>query len=162
LTDLATISARSDEATGAGAISTFGEMLDFLRRAYPERGAVTLYEREDQSVSATYGELHERASRVAGPLVAHGLPPGARVLVFLLRSVAFIDASVGALLAGGVPAPVSPPHSLSGLELEEYGETLRRIASDAQPAACVTTARLLWVLRGVLTEAAPEIRLVDA
>ncbi|WP_435149175.1 amino acid adenylation domain-containing protein [Micromonospora aurantiaca (nom. illeg.)] len=53
-----------------------------------------------------YGDLAERARRIAGRLVAAGLDPGDTVAVTLPKGPAQIEAVLGVLCAGGVFAPV--------------------------------------------------------
>ncbi|WP_141287152.1 non-ribosomal peptide synthetase, partial [Pseudonocardia saturnea] len=56
----------------------------------------------------TYGELADRALRVAGYLVGEGVRPGDAVAVSLPRGVDQVVAVFGVLAAGGVYVPVSP------------------------------------------------------
>src|SRR5205807_10330789 len=55
----------------------------------------------------TYGELWERASRVAGGLEEHGVGRGDRVAIRLSNGVDWVLAFFGAQLAGAVVVPVN-------------------------------------------------------
>src|SRR5207302_10551139 len=57
--------------------------------------------------SLTYGELWERASRVAGGLEEHGVGRGDRVAIRLSNGVDWVLAFFGAQLAGAVVVPVN-------------------------------------------------------
>ena len=54
----------------------------------------------------SYGELAERARRVAGALVQRGLQPGDKIAVALPKGPGQIEAVLGILYAGGVYVPV--------------------------------------------------------
>lgn len=56
----------------------------------------------------TYGELDERATKVANALLRSRLPPGTRVLLALPGRVEFIEAWLGCMRGGFVPVPVNP------------------------------------------------------
>ncbi|WP_162252896.1 fatty acyl-AMP ligase [Rhizobacter sp. Root16D2] len=72
----------------------------------------------DGDPSITYGELHERAQRVAASLQAAGLR-GERVLLYVGTSVDFLVSFFGILLAGAVAVPLSPPHLSRALARSE-------------------------------------------
>lgn len=55
---------------------------------------------------ATYGQLDERASRIAGRLASVGVAPGDRVLLCASNDVAFVAAYFGVLYAGAAVVPV--------------------------------------------------------
>jgi fatty-acyl-CoA synthase len=73
-----------------------------LAAAQPRATAV-----HDESGSATYRELVEAAARVASGLAGRGLPRGARVALAMQPSAVYVAATLGVLLAGGVPVPVN-------------------------------------------------------
>ncbi|MES1243271.1 MAG: amino acid adenylation domain-containing protein [Acidobacteriota bacterium] len=93
----------------------------------------------------TYAELDRRANGLAHRLVAIGVDPGARVGVWLERSVEAVTAILGTLKAGAAWVPLDPSHPL---------ERLARQAEDAGLAALVTTEAL-----GALTGALPVVLL---
>ena len=65
-----------------------------------------------------YDEVLGRAQSAAGALQARGLVPGDRVAMILPSSIRFLDAFLGTLLAGAVPAPLPPP--LGWGRMDEY------------------------------------------
>ena len=62
----------------------------------------------DGEPDLTYGELHDRARRVAAGLVAAGVEEGSAVGVLLPRGVDYLAAALGTLLAGCCCLPLSP------------------------------------------------------
>lgn len=66
----------------------------------------------------TYGELHERAQRVAASLQAAGLR-GERILLYVGTGADFVISFFGILLAGAVAVPLSPPHLSRALARSE-------------------------------------------
>jgi long-chain acyl-CoA synthetase len=61
----------------------------------------------DSGETLTYGELWERAARVAGGLRAEGIEPGDRVAIRLLNGIPWVLAFWGAQIAGAVTVPVN-------------------------------------------------------
>jgi len=73
-----------------------------LADALPDADAVVQGERR-----RTWGELDQRAARLAGAFAAAGIAPGARVAQFLFNSVEFVESWYGALKVRGVPVNVN-------------------------------------------------------
>ena len=83
----------------------------------PDRAAVV-----SGNVSISYGELHERANRVARYLRSRGAGAETKVGIALGRSIEFVVAALGVMKAGAGYVPVDP----------SYPEARRRmIAGDA-------------------------------
>jgi non-ribosomal peptide synthetase component F len=95
---------------------------DFLRRAdrEPERPAL-FWGGDDESADdesaedetggvLTYGELADRARRIAAALAAHAVGPGDRVAVCLPKGPDQIAAVLGCLIAGAAYVPVGRDH----------------------------------------------------
>ncbi|BBO86204.1 long-chain fatty acid--CoA ligase [Desulfosarcina ovata subsp. sediminis] len=64
----------------------------------------------------SYSEVRVAAERLAGALIALGVRPGEKVVIYLPNSVHWIVSWLGILRAGGVCVPVSPiylPHDLA-------------------------------------------------
>jgi len=83
-----------------------GTVVDMLRATverYPERTAVV----EHGGPSATYGELWERALRVAGGLRDAGVRPGDRVAIRLGNGLDWVLAFWGGHLAGAIVVPMN-------------------------------------------------------
>ncbi|MEM8885083.1 MAG: AMP-binding protein [Planctomycetota bacterium] len=79
----------------------------------------------------TYATLRVRIDEAAGWFAARGVVPGARVLLHLPNSVAFVVAYYGALRAGGIVSAASP-------ELGE--EAFRHQRDDVDPVLVVDAA----------------------
>ncbi|MPZ19330.1 MAG: AMP-binding protein [Luteitalea sp.] len=73
-----------------------------------------------------YGDVVDRAMRVAGTLQRQGLQPGDRVAIVLPTSIHFFDAFLGTMLAGGVPTALYPPVRLGKLT-EYFARTARAL-----------------------------------
>ncbi len=97
----------------------------------------------------TYGALEARALAVAGALARRGLVPGDRVLLMLPTGLDFVEAFVGASLAGMAPVPVYPPARLT--RLEHYLRTLAGITDAAACRAAVVDERLVPLVGKHLT-----------
>jgi amino acid adenylation domain-containing protein len=82
----------------------------------------------------TYGELSDRAERLARHLREMGVGPEALVGVFLERSIEAIVALVGVLKAGGAYLPLDPAYPR---------ERVVTILEDAKPTVMLTEERLL-------------------
>jgi amino acid adenylation domain-containing protein len=78
-----------------------------------------------------YADLHQRASRFARQLIAHGAGPEQTVAIALPRGELMVIAVLGALQAGAAYLPVDPGHSA-----EQIGSVL----ADAHPVLLITDA----------------------
>jgi amino acid adenylation domain-containing protein len=76
-----------------------------------------------------YGELDARANRVANALVEAGVAPGARVCLYLDKSIEAVAGLYGALKAGAVYVPLDPAAPVA---------RLAKIVGDAAPAAILS------------------------
>ncbi|MFF3865891.1 amino acid adenylation domain-containing protein [Micromonospora sp. NPDC001898] len=94
----------------------------------------------------TYGELDDRARRVARALTAHGVAPGDRVGVCLDRSVDLVAVLLGVLRAGAAYVPVDPAYPVDRIRytVEDSGVALlvgaggvdaAELTADGPPAA---------------------------
>ncbi|MEM6909312.1 MAG: class I adenylate-forming enzyme family protein [Pseudomonadota bacterium] len=89
--------------------------------SFPEREAVS-----DANTVLTYGELAERALKVAGWLTQQGVAPGERIMIVLPNGVDFVAAHFGVLFAGAVSVPCDSAASPA---------TLAAIRQSCRPAA---------------------------
>jgi len=134
-------------------VETFDGLLRAHARQHPDRLAFTfLTDSDPTELELTYGELDRQARAVAAALQQRGLGSGQRALLFYPPSLSFISAFFGCLYAGVVPVPAYPPHPAG---LHRVLGRLRAIASNAEPAAALTSAPLLAKM-GALFEQAPE------
>ncbi|MET8395208.1 amino acid adenylation domain-containing protein, partial [Streptomyces anthocyanicus] len=81
----------------------------------------------------TYGELNERANRLARALLARGAGPERFVAVALPRSADLVLSALAAFKAGAAYLPVDPAHP---------AERITHLVSDAAPTLIVTTSAL--------------------
>ena len=78
-------------------------LLDRQARQHPERAAVF----EADCLRATYGQWAERSARLAVHLLAQGLVPGDRVLLFMRNHPRYLEFLFGCWWAGLVVVPVN-------------------------------------------------------
>ena len=76
-----------------------------------------LYDHRDGSI-LTYGAFFDRATRMAGALIATGLEPGERVAVQAPKTIAMLELYVGTVMAGGVFLPLNTAYT--GAEVEYF------------------------------------------
>jgi carnitine-CoA ligase len=88
----------------------------------------------------TYGELRDRAQRIAGALARLGIEPGDRVSTMLPPSLDYFAAWFGVVWAGAVDVPVN---------VEFKGEFLRHVIASSGAKALVIDARWLDRLDGL-------------
>ena len=81
----------------------------------------------------TFGEMDDRASRMAALLVSRGLAAGDRLCVYLPNCLEFIDLFVAATRLGVIFVPVNVLYR---------DREIRHIVTDADPVALITTAEL--------------------
>ncbi|MFG2548305.1 condensation domain-containing protein, partial [Streptomyces sp. NPDC048594] len=117
-------------------------------RVVPEETVVELFERQvarDPDALAvvcgeealSYGELDERASRLAGVLRGRGVGAESLVGVLLERSVDLVVALLAVWKAGGAYVPLDPSYPAERLEL---------MVGDAGPVCVVTVSGLAGML----------------
>ncbi|WP_227984382.1 non-ribosomal peptide synthetase [Nocardia spumae] len=82
-------------------------------------------------IALTFGELHERANRVARALIAHGVGPETLVAVAVPRTEELPVALLGVLIAGAAYLPIDTGYPAQRLEF---------MLTDAAPACVLTTA----------------------
>ena len=91
-----------------------------------------------------YDEVLTRAQAAAVALQSHGVQPGDRVAIILPTCIGFLDAFLGAVLAGAIPAALYPPVRLG--RLEEYYARTRRMLQVIGARVLVTDARVSRLL----------------
>lgn len=79
-----------------------GTLLSQHARRHPERMAVIFGERR-----LAFRDLNARSHRLANALIAHGLKPGDRVILYIGNSVELVEAIAAVWKAGGVVVPVT-------------------------------------------------------
>lgn len=142
------------------AAATLDAVLDWYAQRDPQRVHLRLVEdpREDAGTQAlTYGELRERADRVAAGIQRLGAVRGDTVAIMLPTSLDYFVAYFGILRAGCVPVPIYPP-----LRASQVGEHVRRhagILDNAQAVLLITVAQARGVAR-LLAARVPSLRAV--
>ncbi len=86
----------------------------------------------------SYPELGRAAERVAAAFQEMGARPGDRALLVLPDNAAFITTFLGAIRAGLIPAPLSPPLGFGGME--RYLEGVRHVVERCDAAWIVSDA----------------------
>jgi 1-acyl-sn-glycerol-3-phosphate acyltransferase len=124
------------QADGIASAETFQEVLRHRGRADASRTHLIFYEEGGESVSLTFGELHDGAERVAADLAQRGIGRGDSVALMLPTSREFFLAFAGTLLAGATPVPIYPPFRAS--RIAEYAERQSAILSNAGSRLLVT------------------------
>ena len=101
----------------------------------------------------TFGEIDDRAARMAALLASKGLAKGDRLAVFLANSLAYIDLFLAATRLGVIFVPVNVLYR---------DREIRHIVSDAEPKALITSADLkahvpdnatVWLVEELLSDA---------
>lgn len=78
---------------------------ELLQRHAAARGGKVAF--RDAAREVTYGDLDRRTANLAGHLAAMGVGEGDRVAIYLANSVAWVEALVAIVRAGGVAVPIS-------------------------------------------------------
>lgn len=134
--------------------STLVEVLRWRALHQPDQLAYTfLLDRETEEVHLTYADLDLRARAVAARLKSLGAYRGRALLVYP-PGLDFIAGFFGCLYAGVVAVPVYPPHPA---RLDRTLPRLRATANDAQPAAILTSSRLIGLAENLFPQA-PELQ----
>ncbi|WP_326812877.1 amino acid adenylation domain-containing protein [Streptomyces scopuliridis] len=105
---------------------TLTELLETAAARHPDAIAV-----RDRTTRLTYGELHERANRLAHLLIRRGAGPEQVVGLLLPRSAEAIVAMLAVLKTGAAYLPLDPAYP---------AQRLRFMIEDARPRCVVTDA----------------------
>jgi amino acid adenylation domain-containing protein len=131
--------------------ATVVELFEAQVAGAPGAAAVTFEER-----TLSYGELNERANRLAHSLIGRGVGPGSLVGLCFERSVELVVGVLGVLKAGAAYLPLDPDYPQARLAhmLEDAGPALilctatlrERLPSTAAAAVALDTAEQQAVL----------------
>lgn len=100
-------------------------LIDVLRRVADRHESGYSYVNENGTILfESFYDLHRRANRIGMALIAHGLEKGDRLGMILYDSQQFIASFFGAMLAGVIPVPISPPPARFG----QSENSLRHVA----------------------------------
>ena len=141
------------QRTNLDRVAPFDALPQMLRHRADERGdqlAFRLLVAGRQAATLTYGALDDRARRIGAQLGAQLGPsaaPGSRAILLYPQDLDYISAFFGCLYAGVVAVPVYPPERSRP---QRSRARLLALLDDSQPAAVLTTARILRQLQPVL------------
>jgi acyl-CoA synthetase (AMP-forming)/AMP-acid ligase II len=130
-----------------------------LAAAAGHPSGATFVDLREREVHVPWGEVHARASRVAGGLAAAGVRPGDRVAIVLRTEPAFLDVFFGTWLAGAVPVPLYPPVRLG--RMDEYVAATARMLAVSGARGLVSAGALTPLLGGALERARPPLGALD-
>jgi 1-acyl-sn-glycerol-3-phosphate acyltransferase len=139
-------------------VETAETLLDVLRhraRFDADHAHIFLYGEEDSASTITFGQLFERADRVAHALAHRGVAAGQTVALMLPTSAEFFYSFFGVLLAGGIPVPIYPPFRAD--RIEEYAARQSGILRNAEARLLITFRRAEAVAR-LLTPQVPSLK----
>jgi len=124
---------------------TLIEMLDWHVARHPERLEVTFLASDTETQTMTYGELAQRARRVAAGLQAAGFAPRQACAIMLPTGLDFFAVYYGILLAGGMPVPIYPPFRMS--QIEDHLRRQAGILANCEARVLVTVPEAKLVAR---------------
>lgn len=129
-----------------------GTVLDLLERASLDPTAgIRVADRHEAALWRSWAEIRDRAREACGALQALGVGPGQAVGLVYPTGFAFLEAFLGALLAGAVPTPLYPPARLG--RLDEYNRQTAGMLRAAGARLVLADPRAQRVL-GATIEAA--------
>lgn len=126
------------------------EALEHTARTHPRNG-FTFANRQGQERYCSYEELLNTTARWAAGLHALGLRRGDRIALALTEPEEFVLAFFGAVRAGIVPVPLSPPYYLGdlGSYLEQSTATLRSCGATVLASSSVLRRILVPLIDSV-------------
>lgn len=136
---------------------TLVEVLENYAGKLPNRPHIYLHKEEGEEEVITYGELFKTASHCAQGLLDRGIKPKDTVVLMLPTDKAFFFAFFGALLAGGIPAPVYPP--IRRDQIEEYVKRQVGILNNAQAKFLITNEEIS-IVANLLKPLVPSLNAV--
>jgi acyl-CoA synthetase (AMP-forming)/AMP-acid ligase II len=131
-----------------------------LRAAVGHPSGVTFVDLAERETSLSWGEVHGRAERAAAALAALGIRKGDRVAIVLRTEPGFLDAFLGAWLAGAVPVPLYPPVRLG--RMDEYVRATARMLRVCGARVVISRGGVKRLLGGAVEIARPELGCRDA
>jgi acyl-CoA synthetase (AMP-forming)/AMP-acid ligase II len=129
--------------------STINRLLELATTS--EHDGLRILDRRERAQWLPWPAIFDRASVVAGNILACGVTPGDRVALVYPTCAEFFDAFFGILLAGAVPVPLYPPVRLGRLD-SYHGRTAAMLR--AVDASLVLAEQRVRRLLGPAIEAA--------
>jgi len=131
-----------------------------LAPAADDPSGVTYVDLHERETFLAWGEVFARAERAAAALADLGIAPGDRVAIVLRTGPAFLDAFLGAWLAGAVPVPLYPPVRLG--RMDEYTEATARMIALSGARVVVSAGGTRRILGAAVERARPPLGCLDA
>ncbi|MFD7453906.1 amino acid adenylation domain-containing protein [Kitasatospora sp. NPDC059827] len=125
-------------APGPGADRRIDDCFEEAARRRPDAVALT-----DEHGELTYGQLDERADRVAAGLHAFGVAPGSKVGVCLDRDASVVVAMLGILKAGCAYVPMDVRYPADRLRYVVEDARLPLVVADAESFPAVADVRVV-------------------
>lgn len=123
-----------------------GTLLTANARRYPGKAAVIC-----DGKRLTFAQLEQRANQLANALLARGVKPGDRVIVYLANGIELVEAMAGILKMGALIVPLST--RLTAAEVTH-------IVGDCEPKAAVYSPDLRPQATAALAQCPDTLRLV--
>ncbi|ABC80165.1 AMP-binding protein [Anaeromyxobacter dehalogenans] len=130
-----------------------------LAAAAGHPSGATFLDLHERETFLSWSEVRARAERAAANLVHLGIRRGDRVAIVLRTEPAFLDAFLGAWLAGAVPVPLYPPVRLG--RLDAYAEDTGRMIRVAGARLVVSAGGTRRLLGGAVERGGPALGCVD-
>lgn len=115
---------------------TLTDVLLLYAKGDPNRPHIYLHDDEGHEEVITYGQLFEKASRIAEALLKKGLKPGETIAIMQPTNPGFFYTFFGVLLAHCIPVPIYPP--LRPHQIEAYAKQEAKILKNAEVRLLVT------------------------
>ncbi|HVR08180.1 MAG TPA: AMP-binding protein, partial [Thermoanaerobaculia bacterium] len=121
------------------------EVLEWHAERHPRRRHLLFYSGDGAPQELTYGDLLQRARRIAAGLGAAGVERGQAVGLMLPSGHDYFAAFCGVLLAGAVPVPLYPPARRS--QIEDHLRRQAGILTTSRAVALITFQEVMTVAR---------------
>ncbi|AHI77235.1 acyltransferase family protein [Burkholderia thailandensis E444] len=125
----------ADAAAWPVEADTLIDVLNWHAERHPDRVHLRLLEDGLVATPLAYGELHRRASDLAGGLRERGIDPGDTVALMLPTGLDYFVSFTAVLFCGAIPVPIYPPANPA--QLEEHVERHTPILENARIKALI-------------------------
>lgn len=138
-------------------IYTLQETLVEYASKMPKRPHIYLRDELGNEEVITYGDLFDKACRIANGIKKAGIKLDETVAIMLPTSFEFFYSFFGVLLAGAIPVPIYPPFRMD--RIEEYAIREVKILNNAQVRILITFSKA-EILSKMLQTEVPSLKLV--
>ena len=122
-----------------GHVETLSEALRWQAENHGGSTHIRLLGDQGPAVEIKFGELLDRAARLAAGLADLGLAPAETVMLMLPTGEDYFAGFMGVLLAGGIPVPVYPPARAA--QIEEHIRRQAKIGGNCRAKVVITDPR---------------------